>query len=123
MSGMGLVGRYRDLISAGHVDEALEFLAPDGSTLVLAELKAVLSGPRPQFDQLTLETLPTGLHDVGKGRYLGQSDQVFRWKETGEISNVEQRAMLYEVGAGKIRKMKFFTQPAAAGAETGLEPR
>jgi hypothetical protein len=63
-SGIELVRRYRDLIETGHSDEALEFLsedfqfiAPDGNTLVYGEVKARWSGPVPDFDHLTLETV------------------------------------------------------------------
>lgn len=124
---MELVRRYRDLIAGGHVDEALEFLsedfqfvAPDGSTLVYAEIKALWPGSGPEFDHLTLETVVTSLHEVGQNRYLGESDRVFRWKENGEISNVEHRAMLFEVDAGKIRRMTFFMEPKEAWIEAGV---
>jgi hypothetical protein len=127
-SGLELVRRYRALIGAGEMDQALqllseelEFVAPDGSTFDYPQTKELLSGPPPDFDHLTLELVPTSLQEVGDDRYIGESEQVFRWKETGEISNVERRAMLYDVDGGKIRRMKYFVSPEEAWAEAGVE--
>jgi ketosteroid isomerase-like protein len=127
-SGLELVRRYRELIGVGDIDQALqllsqefEFASPDGSTFDYVQTKELWSGPPPEYDQLTLETVLTGLHEVGEDRYLGESEQVFRWKGTGEISNVERRAMLYDLDGGKIRRMKFFVSPDEAWIEAGVE--
>jgi ketosteroid isomerase-like protein len=127
-SGLDVVRQYRELVSEKRFDEALGFLSedleftpPTGPAMTFAELKNVWTGPPQEYENLTMDMVTTGLHDVGQGRYLGESDQVFRWKETGEISNVEHRAMLFELADGKIRRMKFFTDPADAWTEAGAE--
>src|SRR5205807_6853289 len=97
------------------------FVTPTGATLDYARFKQMMSEPEQEFDHLTFELVATGLHDVGENRYLGETDHVYRWKETGEISNIEHRVMVFVVGEGKIRRMKFFVKPGEAWAAAGVE--
>jgi hypothetical protein len=126
-SGLEVVRRYRDLFFAARAQEAiallseeLEFVSPQG-TVGYAEATAWLGEPPQEFDHLVLETVDLGLHELPDGRFLSETDQVYRWKETGELSNTEHRAMLWRVEKGKIRYMKFFLKPEEAWAEAGVE--
>jgi hypothetical protein len=68
-----------------------------------------------------METVDAGLHKLPDGGLLSETDEVYRWKETGEVSNTERRAILWRVENGKIRYMKFFVEPEEAWAEAGVE--
>jgi hypothetical protein len=121
------VRRYRNLVfeerpaeATALLSEELEFVSPQG-TLGYAEFAEMLVGPPPDFDNLVLETVDTGLHELPEGVFLSETEQVYRWKETGEVSNTEHRAMLWRVETGKIRYMKFFVDPGQAWAEAGVE--
>jgi hypothetical protein len=120
-----LVGRFRELVLTKRTAEALqlmsrnvELVTPQG-TMGYPEIEELWSGPDEGFDHLELELVPVCLEDVGKGRILAETDYVFRWKETGEISNTEHRAMLYGVENSKIRRMQFVLNPDDAWAAAG----
>jgi hypothetical protein len=126
-SGLEVVRRYRELVREERPKEAipllseeLEFVSPAG-TLGFAECTEMLVGPQPEFDHLLMENVDVGLHELPDGRLLSETDQVYRWKETGEASNTEHRAMLWRVENGKIRYMKFFPSPDEAWAAAGVE--
>ncbi len=126
-SGLEVVRRYRDLVFEERAQEAiallseeLEFVSPQG-TLGYAEFAEELGGPSPEFDHLVLEIIDAGLQELPDGGFLSETDQIYRWKETGEVSNTERRAMLWRVETGKIRYMKFFLESEQAWAEAGVE--
>ena len=125
--GLEVVRRYRDLLSEARPQEAiallskeLEFVSPQG-TVGYAELSGWLGEPPPEFDHLVLETVDAGVHELPDGGFLSETEQVYSWKETGEVSNTERRAMLWRVQNGKIRYMKYFVEPEQAWAEAGVE--
>lgn len=125
-SGLEVVRRYRELISEERAEEAIAFLSEDlefespQGTVGYAELTGWLGEPPQEFDHLVLELVDRGLHELPDGRFLSELDQVYRWKESGEVSNTETRAMLWAVENGKIRHMRFFVNPDEAWAEAGV---
>jgi hypothetical protein len=127
MSGLEVVRRYRSLVREKRAEEAvkllseeLEFVLPQ-VTIGVAEVFEALSGPGPEFDHLVMESVDAGLHELPDGGLLSETDDVYRWKETGDVSNTEHRAMLWRVENGKIRYMKYFLKPEQAWAEAGVE--
>lgn len=128
-TALELVRRFRELVLTNRTAEALqlmsrdlEFVTPQG-TMGYPEIEEAWSDVDQGFDHLELELVSVCLEDVGDGRFLGETDYVFRWKETGEISNTEHRAMLYGVEDGKIRRMQFFLNPDDAWAAAGAKRR
>ncbi|MDQ2968414.1 MAG: hypothetical protein M3R37_08875 [Actinomycetota bacterium] len=126
-SGLEVVRRYRELVFGERAQEAIAFLSQDlelvfpQGTVGYTELTGWLSEPPEEFDHLLLENVEAGIHELPDGGVLSETDQVYRWKETGEVSNREHRAMLWRVENGKIRYMKFFVKPDDAWAEAGVE--
>ena len=126
-SGLEVVRRYRELVFAERAQEAIPFLSEDLELVTLqgtvgyAELTEWLSGPPAEFDHLLLENVKAGIHELPDGRFLSETEQIYRWKETGEVSNTEHRAALWRVENGKIQYMKFFVKPEEAWAEVGVE--
>jgi hypothetical protein len=121
------VRRYRGLVLERRAEEAiqllseeLEFVLPE-VTIGVEEVFQALTGPTPQFDHLLQEMVDAGLHELPDGRLLSETDEVYRWKETAEVSNTEHRAMLWTVENGKIRHMKFFLEREQAWAEAGVD--
>ena len=70
----------------------------------------------PAFDHLTLEVALHAVERVNQRSVLAIVDQIYRWRETGELAHTARVSLLYELCRARIGRVSFYSNIAAGRA-------
>lgn len=70
----------------------------------------------PAFDHLTLDLTLHAVERVNRRCALAIVDQIYRWRETGELAHNARVSLLYELRRARIGRMSFHSSVAAGRA-------
>ena len=122
---VALVRAYRQAVEERDLDRLRAVVHPDfeletsspGRTLTLADLGEQWrrdDGDRG-YDHLHVEVRPGEPQEVD-GHVVAESEQILRWKDSGEVASTLRRAHVFALDGGRIRRVQAFLRPEDAWA-------
>lgn len=122
--GVALVREYRQAVEQRDLDRLASLVHPEFEletlrprTLTLADLRERWSrddGDRG-YDHLDVEVRPGEPREVD-GHVVVDYQQILRWKETGDVASTLERALVFSLEDGRIRRVEEFLTPDEAWA-------
>ena len=122
-----LVHAYAEALEERDLERLQALVHPDfelkplrtGVTLRLADLREQWSRDGDSgYDHLDVETRRREPQDAD-GHVVLEAEQILRWKDSGDVASTLERAFVFTVEDGRIRRVEAFLSPQDAWASVG----